>query len=232
MTSFTASNSELRILIVDDEAAVRTVLSMNLKSQGYQIGEAQNGQAALALAASFHPHLIILDLGLPDMDGYQVLKELRAWTQIPIIILTVTDDENTKVRLLDAGADDYLTKPFGPGEMLARVRVGLRNHGMLEATPIFESGDLRVDLNQKSVQVSGQTVKLTKTEFEVLTRLVREHGKVISQKQLLKQVWGALSVDESHYLRIYINQLRKKIEQNPSEPKHILTEPGVGYRLV
>lgn len=225
-------SQELRILVIDDEAAIRNVVHMNLKTQGYEVAEAVNGKEGLEKASTFHPHLVILDLGLPDIDGYQVLKELRAWTTIPIIILTVTDDENVKVRLLDAGADDYLTKPFGPPELLARVRVGLRNHGHTEATPVFESGDLRIDLNHKEVLVSGVQVKLTKTEYEVISRLVRDHGKVVSQTTLLKQIWGAIAEHETHYLRIYIKQLRKKIEKNPSQPKHILTEPGVGYRLI
>lgn len=225
-------SQDLRVLVIDDEAAIRNVIHMNLKTQGYEVAEASSGKDGLAMAATFHPHLVILDLGLPDIDGYQVLKELRAWTTIPIIILTVTDDENVKVRLLDAGADDYLTKPFGPPELLARVRVGLRHHGYTEATPVFESGDLKIDLNLKEILVSGAQVKLTKTEYEVIARLVRDHGKVVSQTTLLKQIWGAIAEHETHYLRIYIKQLRKKIEKNPSQPKHILTEPGVGYRLV
>ena len=225
-------NPVLRVLVIDDEIAIRNVISMNLKAQGYDVSEASSGKDGVSKAESFHPHLIILDLGLPDMDGYHVLKSLRAWTTIPIIILTVTDDENVKVRLLDAGADDYLTKPFGPSELLARVRVGLRHHGFAEATPVFESGDLKIDLNRKEVIVAGVEVKLTKTEYEVISRLVRDHGKVVSQSTLLKQIWGAIAEHESHYLRIYIKQLRKKIEKGPSEPKHILTEPGVGYRLI
>lgn len=225
-------NANLRILVVDDEQAIRSVVVTNLKSQGYEVSEAQSGKEALSKTSEFHPHLIILDLGLPDMDGYQVLKDLRLWTTIPIIILTVTDDESIKVRVLDAGADDYLTKPFGPSELLARVRVALRHNGLTEATPIFKSGGLTVDLNQKLVLVDDVQIKLTKTEYEVLARLVRDHGKVISQNQLLKQVWGALAEHETHYLRIYIKQLRKKIEKNPAKPQHILTEPGVGYRLI
>lgn len=220
-----------RVLIIDDEAAIRATLRLHLKLQNYDIAEAVNGKDGLARACDFHPHLIILDLGLPDRNGLDVLKELRSWTKIPVIVLTVTDDESIKVRLLDAGADDYLTKPFGPSELLARVRVGLRNHGLAEATPLFESDDLRVDLNQKIVSVNQVLIKLTKTEYEVLARLVRDHGKVVPQSKLMKEIWGLSSQDESHYLRIYINQLRKKIEANPSVPKHIITEPGVGYRL-
>jgi two-component system KDP operon response regulator KdpE len=166
------------------------------------------------------------------MNGLEVLKTLRKWTRVPIIILTVMDGEQVKVQLLDAGADDYLTKPFGAKELLARVRVALRNIGLIEATPIFISDDLEVDLSQKKVIVSGKEIKLTATEYEVLSRLVRDHGKVVPQTQLLKQIWGSLAEDQSHYLRIYVNQLRKKIEKNPSEPKHLLTEPGVGYRLI
>ena len=226
------SQQSLRILIVDDEPAIRNILEHNLKGQGYEVAQAQSGREGLEKVIAFHPHLIVLDLGLPDLDGYEVLKELRKWTRIPIIILTVNDDEAVKVRLLDAGADVYLTKPFGPSELLARVRVGLRHHGQAEATPVFTSGDLVVDLNKKEVIVAGTLVHLTNTEYEVLSRLVRDQGKVVSQATLLKQIWGAAAAHETHYLRIYIKQLRKKLERNPSQPLHILTEPGVGYRLV
>ena len=224
--------TDSRILIVDDEISIRNLLRMNLLSAKYEISEAVSGAEGLEKAASFHPHLIILDLGLSDMNGLEVLRKLRLWTTVPVIILTVSDDVATKVTLLDSGADDYLTKPFGPEELLARVRVALRHNGMVEATPIFESGNLRVDLNKRVVFVSELQIKLTNTEYEVLSRLVRDHGKVVSQAQLLKQVWGAIAKDQGHYLRIYINQLRKKIEVNPAEPVHILTEPGIGYRLV
>lgn len=223
---------EIRILLIDDEKAIRNVVRMSLESGGYKICEATDGKSGISEATNFHPHLVLLDLGLPDMNGLEVLKELRKWTRVPIIILTVTDDEQTKVNLLDAGADDYLTKPFGAKELQARVRVALRNLGLIEATPVFKSDDLEVDLSSRKVSVAGKEIKLTTTEYEVLSRLVRDHGKVIPQGQLLKQVWGSASEDQSHYLRIYINQLRKKIETNPSAPRHILTEPGVGYRLV
>lgn len=221
-----------RVLIVDDEAAIRNVLRLSLVNQGFQIAEAECGQRGLELAAEFHPHLIILDLGLPDMNGLQVLKSLRQWTSIPVIVLTVTDDEATKVSLLDAGADDFLTKPFGLPELLARVRVSLRHHNAAEATPVFKSGSLEVDLNKRMVTVESKTIKLTATEYELLSVLVRHNGKVVPQTQLLTGVWGKTAVDQTHYLRIYVAQLRKKIESDSSHPEHILTEPGVGYRIV
>lgn len=225
-------NSSSRILIIDDEVAIRNAIKINLAKAGHELSEAATGNEGIQKIATFHPNLVILDLGLPDINGLEVLKNIRGWTAIPVIILTVTDDEQTKVKLLDMGADDYLTKPFGPEELQARIRVALRHTGMIEATPIFESGNLHVDLNKKEVLVSGASIKLTATEYEVLSRLVRDHGKVVSQAHLLKEIWGAMAKDETHYLRIYIKQLRKKIEANPSEPVHILTEPGVGYRLV
>lgn len=225
-------SNDVRILLIDDEQAIRNVVKMSLEGNGYKISEAVDGKSGMEKVSEFHPHLVLLDLGLPDMNGLEVLKTLRKWTRVPIIILTVMDGEQVKVQLLDAGADDYLTKPFGAKELLARVRVALRNIGLIEATPIFISDDLEVDLSQKKVIVSGKEIKLTATEYEVLSRLVRDHGKVVPQTQLLKQIWGSLAEDQSHYLRIYVNQLRKKIEKNPSEPKHLLTEPGVGYRLI
>jgi two-component system KDP operon response regulator KdpE len=223
---------EARILVVDDEASIRNLLRVSLESEGFSVALAENGGIALHSAPEFHPHLIILDLGLPDMDGLEVLKRLRSWTTIPIVILTVVDDERKKVELLDAGADDYLTKPFSMPELLARVRVGIRRHNAIEATPIFVSGDLRIDLNQRSVWRADQVVRLTATEFELLSLLVRQHGRVVPQGQLLIGVWGPNAGEQSHYLRIYIGQLRKKLEDSSAEPKHILTDPGVGYRLV
>lgn len=225
-------SSDIRILIIDDEAGIRDALKLNLASHGYIVTEAETGKIGLSKAVENHPHLIILDLGLPDMAGMEVLRELRKWTFVPVIVLTVQDDEEKKVELLDAGADDYLTKPFGTKELLARVRASLRIHGLIEATPIFQSGNLEIDLSKHQVLKNKIEVKLTKTEFEVLARLVREYGKVVPQNQLLTQIWGIVGLEQSHYIRIYINQLRKKIEDNPSDPKHILTEPGVGYRIV
>lgn len=225
-------SNDIRILIIDDESAVRNALRINLKSQDYNISEAVTGKEGLEVAKSFHPHLIILDLGLPDISGLEVLKELRKWTQVSVVVLTATDDENMKVKLLDAGADDYLTKPFSVPELMARVRLGLRHNNFQEAITVFVSDELEVDLNSKMVKVSGEVIKLTSTEYEVLSRLVRENGKVVTQQKLLREVWGGLATEESHYLRIYIKQLRKKIEKNPSEPRHILTDPGVGYKII
>lgn len=225
-------NDEVRVLIIDDESAIRNLVRHSLMAQGIRFAEAETGQKGLDLIASFHPHLIVLDLGLPDIGGLDVLKELRTWSRVHVIVLTVNDDEQTKVRLLDAGADDYMTKPFSVPELMARVRVGLRSHGRIEATPLFKSGDLEIDLNSKSIRVAGVSVRLTATEFELLARLVRDQGKVVPQKQLLVQIWGATASDKGHFLRIYVNQLRKKLEKDPSNPVHIITEPGVGYRLI
>jgi two-component system, OmpR family, KDP operon response regulator KdpE len=224
--------NQTRVLIIDDEKAIQEVLRLHLKSEAYETDEAKTGIEGLEKIKNFHPHLIILDLGLPDRNGLEILKDIRAWSKVPVIVLTVNDDEKVKVKLLDSGADDYLTKPFSPAELMARVRVALRHYERVEATPLFQSDDLKVDLNLRKVEVDQQEIKLTKTEFELLQRLVREAGKVVPQNKLLKEIWGSLAQEESHYLRIYIKQLRKKIEKNPSEPVHILTEPGVGYRIV
>lgn len=221
-----------RILVVDDEPAIRNLLKTNLEANSYQVELAENGIDGIRLVGEFHPHAMILDLGLPDISGLEVLKRLRSWTAVPVIVLTVTDDEATKVRLLDAGADDYLTKPFSLPELLARVRVALRTHHSVEATPIFQSDDLEVDLNKHEVKVGGQPVKLTTTEFALLSRLIRGNGRVVSQDILLTEIWGPQALEQSHYLRIYMGHLRKKLEVNPSAPRHIITEPGVGYRIV
>ncbi len=221
-----------RVLIIDDEPSIRTMLKAALTAHGYEVFEAATGAEGVSSASVFHPHLIILDLGLPDISGVQVLQQLRSWTMVPVIVLTVTDAEDSKVSLLDKGADDYLTKPFGLQELLARIRVGLRNKDLIEATPTFSSGDLYVDLNAHKVLVNGIPAKLTTTEYELLSHLIRSRGKVVSQNQLLKEIWGPNAEDQGHYLRIYIGQLRKKLESDPSSPKHIITEPGVGYRII
>lgn len=221
-----------RILVIDDEPAIQNLLKTHLEAHAYQVALAEDGAAGLRLVSDFHPQVVILDLGLPDMNGLEVLKQLRSWTAVPVIILTVTDDEATKVRLLDAGADDYLSKPFSLPELEARVRVALRTHHALEATPVFRSDELEVDLNKQEVKVRGSVVKLTTTEFALLSRLIRGNGRVVSQDFLLTEIWGPQALEQVHYLRIYMGHLRKKLEVNPSAPRHILTEPGVGYRLV
>lgn len=226
------SEQEIRVLVIDDEQVIRNSLKLILKSQNYLVAESIDGKSGLNKIKEFHPHIVILDLGLPDMTGLEVLRDIRKWTQVCVVVLTATDDEDMKVKLLDAGADDYLTKPFSSQELLARVRVGLRHNNFTEASTVFVSGDLKIDVNNRWVEVDGQSVKLTQTEFEVLARLVRANSKVVSQEVIMKEVWGSLAVEDTHYLRIYIKQLRKKIEKDPSSPVHILTEPSVGYRLV
>lgn len=222
-----------KVLIVDDEESIRRTLSINLTSKGYIVEQAINAAECMDKLQSFHPQLIILDLGLPDRNGLGVLEEVRGWSKVPVIILTVSDDEATKVKLLEAGADDYITKPFGIPEFMARVVVALR-HGQkdAEASPVFVSGDLRVDLNSRQIQRESASVHLTSTEFNLLRLLIKGRGQVVGQDLLLNEIWGKLGVDNPHYLRIYIGQLRKKLERDASAPKHILTEPGVGYRII
>ena len=223
------------ILIIEDEPALQKFLRVTLESQNYRIIETPRGEAGLRPAVTSQPDLVILDLGLPDLDGVEVARRLREWSAIPIIVVSARGKEQDKVVALDAGADDYLTKPFGVGELLARVRVALRH---LAATnqdtgdPVFELGSLRVDLSRREVKVNGQAVHLTPNEFKLLAVLVKNAGKVLTHRQLLKEVWGPGSGNETHYLRVYLNQLRQKIEVDAARPRYLLTEPGVGYRLV
>jgi two-component system KDP operon response regulator KdpE len=220
-----------RVLIVDDEPAIRRFLRVSLSAHGYAVFEADGGQSALSAITAERPDLIILDLGLPDLDGIQVTRLLREWTRIPIIILSVRGQETDKIAALDAGADDYVTKPFGAGELLARMRVALRRAGQTNAEPIFASDDLTVDLVQRVVTVAGRKVQLTPTEYDLLRVLVTNAGKVLTHRQLLREVWGIGYEQEMHMLRVNISNLRRKIEPNPTRPHYILTEPGVGYRL-
>jgi two-component system KDP operon response regulator KdpE len=219
-----------RILVVDDERPIRRFLNASLSGQ-YDIFEAANGEEALRSAAAERPDLIILDLGLPDLDGVEVTRRLREWSQTPIIIVSVREQENDKIAALDAGADDYLTKPFSAGELMARIRVALRRSVQSESEPIFTSGDLIVDLPQRSVSVNGQPVTLTPTEYDLLKALIKHAGKVLTHRQLLRAVWGSTYEGETHTLQVNISNLRRKIEPDPSRPTHIITEPGVGYRL-
>ncbi|PWB73162.1 DNA-binding response regulator [candidate division GN15 bacterium] len=223
--------SKGKVLIVDDEQAIRRFLRISLEAEGYDIVDASSGKEAITLAASHVPDLVILDLGLPDIDGSEVLDQIRQWSKLPVIILTVRDAEREKVKLLDAGADDYLTKPFGVPELLARVRVALRRNVPDDSTPAFKNGFLEIDFAERKVTANGKPVKLTVLEFNLLALLARHAGKLLTQHQLLKEVWGPGSVEHSQYLRVYIGQLRRKLEPHPERPILLLTEPGIGYRM-
>lgn len=220
-----------RILVVDDEQAIRRFLHTSLTANGYTVFEAATGQAALMGVTQHRPDVVILDLGLPDLDGLQVTAQLREWSQIPIIILSVRGQETDKIAALDAGADDYLTKPFGVGELMARLRVVLRRVTPATDEPIFTTADLTVDLARRLVTVAGQEVQLTPTEYDLLRVLVNHAGRVLTHQQLLRQVWGLGYESEVHMLRVNISNLRHKLERNPARPQYVITEPGVGYRL-
>ena len=221
----------LRVLVVDDEPAIRRFLRVSLGAHGYTVFDAVNGQEALAGVAAHRPDLVILDLGLPDIDGLEVTRQLREWTRLPIIILSVRGEEAQKIAALDAGADDYLTKPFGAGELLARMRAAVRRASSPAAEPLFTSGGLTVDLGRRLVTANGAVVQLTPTEYDLLRLLVTHAGKVLTQHQLLREVWGVGYEAEAHMLRVNISNLRRKLEPDPARPRYILTEPGVGYRL-
>lgn len=219
-----------RILVVDDEAPIRRYLRAALSAQGFTVYESALGEEALQAVLSHRPDMIILDLGLPDIDGIEVTRRLREWSQTPIIILSVREAEQDKIAALDAGADDYLTKPFGTGELLARMRVALRKQSSAVNEPVFESKGLSVDLARRLVMVNEKEIQLTPTEYDLLKVLVTHAGKVITHHQLLRQVWGD-GYDDMHILRVNISNLRGKIEPDPSRPTYVHTEPGVGYRL-
>ena len=225
------SESNLRVLVVDDERAIRRFLRASLGAQGYTVYEASGGREALAAVISDRPDLIILDLGLPDVDGIEVTRRLREWTRTPIIILSVREEEAAKVAALDMGADDYLTKPFGTAELMARMRVALRHTFQHAGAPVFEADELKVDLARRLVTISGSEVTLTPTEYDLLRVLVQNAGKVLTHRQLLRQVWGDGYDTEIHLLQVNISNLRRKIEPDPSRPRYVLTEIGVGYRL-
>ncbi|HJT24377.1 MAG TPA: response regulator [bacterium] len=223
------------VLMIEDELPIRRFLKPSLQSHDFKVLEAVTGTEGLALATSHNPDIILLDLGLPDMDGLEVLKRLREWTPTPIIVITARDKEKDKIAGLDAGADDYLTKPFDVGELLARIRVALRHAQRVKQggkqDPVFETPDFKVDLSARVVTVRGKEVHLTPNEYDLLAFLIRHAGKVVTQKQILQEVWGPASGDQVQYLRIYVYQLRQKIEADPDRPRYILTESGVGYRL-
>lgn len=219
------------ILVIDDEIQIRRFLRISLEANGYEVIETATGQDGINGVAQRRPDLVILDLGLPDMDGLDVLRRLREWTAVPVIVLSVRDSDHIKVAALDAGADDYLTKPFSLEELMARLRVIQRRIGTAQESPVFTTGKLKVDLNRRIVTVNDASVKLTPTEYALLRYLVRNAGKVVTHRQILREVWGPEYMDETHYLRVYFAQLRQKIEDDSSIPRLILTEPGVGYRL-
>lgn len=219
-----------RILVVDDERPIRRFLNASLGGK-YAISEAANGGEAIQAVAAERPDLVILDLGLPDLDGVEVTRRLREWTQVPIIIVSAREQEADKIAALDAGADDYLTKPFGAGELMARIRAALRHAVQTETEPVFTSGSLRVDLTLRTVTVGGLPVTLTPTEYDLLKTLIKHAGKVLTHRQLLRAVWGNSYESDTHILQVNISNLRRKIEPEPARPAHILTEPGVGYRL-
>jgi len=221
-----------RILVVDDEPQMRRLLKVALAASGYDVSEAATGQEGLERAALLRPDLIVLDLTLPDLDGLEIIKRLREWTQAPLIILSVREQEHDKITALDAGANDYVTKPFGMGELLARIRNALRNVDNAETEPRLTFGELTIDLTQRLVTVSGKEIRLSPTEYKLLKTLAVHSGKVLTHTQLLRMVWGSSCTEEVHYLRVFIKRIRNKIEQNPSHPMHIITEPCVGYRFL
>ncbi len=222
----------VHILVIDDEVQIRRFLRITLEASGYHVLEAATGGEGVTRVAQHRPEVIILDLGLPDVDGLEVLRRLREWTATPVIILSVRDDDQGKVAALDAGADDYLTKPFSTDELLARIRVALRHAHPETQEPIFRWGELSVDLSRRLVTLRNEVVRLTPTEYALLRLMIQHAGKVLTHGQILRAVWGPEYMTETHYLRVYFAQLRQKLEDNPALPKMLITEPGVGYRLV
>ena len=225
------TDSGQRILVVDDETPIRRYLRAALSAQGFVVYEAVNGQEAINGVLTNHPDIVILDLGLPDFDGIEVTRRLREWSQTPIIILSVREAENDKIAALDAGADDYLTKPFSTGELMARMRVALRRQANKPDDPILQVDGLKMDVSRRIVTVNENQISLTPNEYEILRLLLQNAGKVLTHRQLLKQVWGTAYESEMHILRVNISNLRHKIEPDPARPHYLLTEPGVGYRI-
>jgi two-component system KDP operon response regulator KdpE len=223
-----------RVLVIDDEAQIRRFLDIGLRAEGYQVLLAANGQEGLGLAATQSPDVVVLDIGLPDMEGHDVLREIRLWSEVPVLMLSVRDSESEKVRALDHGANDYVTKPFGIQELMARLRVLLRQGakgGQADAPVRYDDGSLVIDLARREVLLDGAPIALTRKEFAVLSLLVRHPGRVVSQQQILREVWGATHTQDTHYLRIVMGKLRLKLGDDPSTPRWLKTEPGVGYRF-
>jgi two-component system KDP operon response regulator KdpE len=220
-----------RILVVDDEPQILRALGTNLKARGYDVDLAPTGELALSLAARHHPDLVVLDLGLPGIDGIEVIRGLRGWSAVPIIVLSVREAESVKVAALDAGADDYVTKPFGMDELLARLRSALRRNAPAEEQAVVETADFTVDLAAKRVTTKSGEVRLTPTEWDIVELLVRNPGKLVSQRQMLQEVWGPSYSTETNYLRVYMAQIRRKLEPDPARPRYFLTEARMGYRF-
>lgn len=221
------------VLVIDDEAQIRKFLDIGLRAEGYEVLLAPNAAEGLALAATRSPDLVVLDIGLPDREGHEVLAELRQWSQVPVLMLSVRDSESEKVKALDAGANDYVTKPFGIQELMARLRVLLRSRpGEPEAPQRYDDGRLAIDLARREVALDGQPLALTRKEYAVLALLLRHAGRVVTQQQLLRDIWGATHTHDSHYLRIVVGKLRQKLGDDPATPRWLKTEPGVGYRFI
>jgi two-component system KDP operon response regulator KdpE len=228
-----AAVREPLVLVVEDEPQVMRFLRVTLPAHGYRVVEAATGRGALVHASTRGPDLVLLDLGLPDLDGVEVTRQIRLWSRVPIVVVSARGQERDKVEALDAGADDYLTKPFGTAELLARMRVALRHATRVSegGETVVETGDLRIDLGARLVYRRGEEVRLTRTQYRIVAALAQQAGKVVTHRQLLREVWGPGSLDETHYLRVYMAQLRHKLEDDPARPRHFLTETGVGYRL-
>ena len=226
------NNDKEKILIIDDEKEIRKLLHIVLSTNGYKVEEAENGSNGITRTAFLKPDLILLDLSLPDIDGLEVLKRIREFSKSPVIILSVREQESNKITALDSGADDYVTKPFSPGELLARIRAAIRHSKKEVNEPVIIFEGLTIDLVKRVVKVGKVDVKLSPIEYEILKILAQNKDKIVTQKYLLEKVWGPTFINESHYLRIYISQIRKKIEKDSSRPEHLLTEPGIGYRLI
>ena len=224
------ADNPFRILVIDDELSIRRFLQTILEGE-FTMHLAEGGHAGLAAAAATKPDVILLDLGLPDLDGIEVIRRIREWSPVPIIVLSVREREDDKVAALDAGADDYLSKPFGVSELQARIRAAIRRSLQQVPEPVYSSGDLAVDLSDRRVVCRGEEISLTPTEYDILRLLVTHAGKVLTHSQILKQIWGIAYLEQPHVLRVNISNLRRKIEADPSRPRHIITEPGVGYRL-
>jgi two-component system KDP operon response regulator KdpE len=219
------------VLVIDDEVQIRRLLRIVLEGAGYKVVQAENGILGIQQAAGTRPDMVLLDMGLPDLSGLEVLARLREWSRVPVIVLTVQNDEADKISALDGGADDYVTKPFASGELLARIRAGLRRVEPQAETAVFSQDGLEVDLVSRTVRKDGAPVNVTPTEWGLLTLLIRHAGRIVTHKQILREIWGPGSEDHGSYLRVYFSHLRKKVERNPAVPSLILNEPGVGYRL-